>query len=142
MTEIRRGGGEKRRRGERIKEMEKNEKINHPGWRETHGERKEKLRTEGLSHSLRTQMLQLPETPTLCLTVSELTRFTHTGVCGPGPTCCPSTRHSKTVQRWNPLSLLLEYPRSHTHTHTQLASLSPTVSPFQTHSCAFTSRSV
>lgn len=67
MTEIRRGGGEKRRRGERIKEMEKNEKINHPGWRETHGERKEKLRTEGLSHSLRTQMLQLPETPPLCV---------------------------------------------------------------------------
>lgn len=49
----------------------------------------EKLRTEGLTHSLRTQMFQLPETPTLCLTVSELTRFTHTGVRGPGPTGIP-----------------------------------------------------
>lgn len=50
MTEIRRGGGEKRRRGERIKEMAKNEKTNHPGWRETHAERKEKLRQD--SHTV------------------------------------------------------------------------------------------
>lgn len=35
----------KGRGGARIKEMEKNEKINHPDWRETHKERKERWRS-------------------------------------------------------------------------------------------------
>lgn len=78
-------------------------------------------------------MFQLPETPSLCLSVSELTRFPHTEVCGHSPTDCSDalcTRY-QTLQLcsigchlpWNRHALK--------STPTQLASLCPTLSLFK-----------